>query len=106
MSSKSHEKTDRDVAQVKTVLKKYESQHSAADVAVRRQNSVSIRVRIVDPDFAGVSRTERHEAVWRVLDELPEKIQSQLTMLLLLTPDEKNSSLANLEFEDPIPSKL
>ncbi len=34
--------------------------------------SVAIRVRIIDPDFRGVSRAERHEAIWRVLEDLPD----------------------------------
>ena len=88
------------------VMAKYESQHPRAEFEGYRQNSVSIRIRIVDPDFAGVSRTDRHNAVWRVLDELPEEIQSHLSTILLLTPDEKKKSFANSEFDDPIPSKL
>ena len=87
-------------------LKKYEAQHPRAEIAGYRQNSVSIRIRIVDPDFANVSKTDRHNAVWRVLDELPEEIQSHLSTILLLTPEEKKMSFANCEFDDPIPSNL
>ena len=88
------------------VLAKYESQHPRAEIVAYRQNSVFIRIRIIDPDFGNVSRTDRHNEVWRVLDELPEEIQSDLSTVLLLTPDEKRTSFASCDFDDPIPSKL
>ncbi len=99
-------KTDDYLDAVMKVLAKYESRHPRAEIEGFRQNSVSIRIRIVDPDFANVSRTDRHDEVWRVLDELPEEIQSHLSTILLLTPDEKKRSFANFEFDDPIPSSL
>jgi stress-induced morphogen len=99
-------RTDEYLDAVMTVLAKYESQHPRAEIVGYRQNSVSIRIRIVDPDFANISRTDRHDTVWRVLDELPEEIQSHLSTILLLTPDEKKKSFASLEFDDPVPSKL
>jgi stress-induced morphogen len=76
------------------------------EIEVYRQNSVSLRVRIVDPDFAGVSRADRHEIVWRYLEKLPESVQSQVSLLLALTPDETKVSFANYEFDHPIPSSL
>jgi stress-induced morphogen len=106
MSLKVLGRTDDYLDAVMKVLANYEAQHPRAQIEGRRQNSVSIRIRIVDPDFANVSRTDRHDAVWRVLDELPEEILSQLTSILLFTPEEKKMSFASVEFDDPIPSKL
>lgn len=97
---------DRDLATVERVLRAYTAAHHNAAVAVRRQNSVSIRVRVVDPDFEGVSRADRDDQIWGILNQLPERVRSQITMLLLLTPDETGKSLANLEFEFPIQSRL
>jgi hypothetical protein len=40
------------------------------------------------------------------LDTLPDEVQSNLSTVILLTPEETRMSFANLEFEDPIPSSL
>src|SRR5579884_1085675 len=84
----------------------YGAEHPRALVRVKRQNSVSIRIRIIDPDFEGIDRFERDKVIWPVLRQLPESVFSQITMLLLLTPEESKSSLANFEFEHPLPSRL
>ncbi len=101
------EKSDRSVEQIRECLRaEYQRDHPHAKVDVKRQNNVSIRVRVVDPDFDGMDRVDRDTALWRILDQLPEKVVSDVTLLLLLTPDEVPTSLANLEFENPIPSRL
>lgn len=41
---------------VADALAKYEEQHPNAEIEVYRQNTASIRVQIVDSDFAGVSK--------------------------------------------------
>lgn len=97
---------DTQVQQIRDALSQYESDHRNARIEVRRQNSVSIRIRIVDPDFAGLDRVDREPAVWGVLKTLPEDIFTNITMLLLLSPSETQGSLANQEFDDPIPSRL
>ena len=84
----------------------YETDHARAQINLYRQNSVSVRVRIVDPDFAGQGKPQRSQQVWRYLDRLPEDVQSDISTVLLLTPDETKASFANLEFDEPIPSKL
>jgi len=99
-------KSDEYLDGVMTALAKYESQHPQAEIEGYRQNTVSIRIRIIDPDFTGISRTERHDLVWHVLDDLPEEIQSHVSTILLLTPAEAKRSFANVEFEDPVPSEL
>jgi acid stress-induced BolA-like protein IbaG/YrbA len=99
-------KPDPALAGILDILKQYEAAHPAAEVSVYRQNSVSVRIRIIDPDFKDHSRSERHEIVWRSLEQLPEEIVSDVTILVLLTPDEVSESLANFDFEHPIPSRL
>jgi hypothetical protein len=45
--------------------------------------------------------------VWRFLKEyLPEDVQSDISMVVLLAPGEEKHSLGNLEFEDPSPSLI
>ena len=97
---------DKDLRRVRGVLDEYAAAHRAARVDVQRQNSVSIRIRVVDPDFEGMDRVQRDDALWKLLEPLPEDVQSQITMLLLLTPKEAKTSWAYLEFENPVPSKL
>ena len=99
-------KSDSSIEQVLHALKKYDAEHAGAQIVVYRQNSVSIRIRVVDPGFAGVSRAERHEAVWRFIEELPEDVQSQMSLLIPLTPEETKTSLVNLEFDQPTRSSI
>ena len=71
-----------------------------------RYNSASIRVRVIDDRFRGKSNADREEIVSPHLDDLPPDTQADITMLLLLSPAEAKTSIANLEFEAPSPSKL
>jgi stress-induced morphogen len=75
-------------------------------VKAYRQNWASIRVRVIDEKFRGKSRVVREEMLTPVIRTLPEKIQADITMLLLITPTEVKTSLASLEFEHPTPSLL
>jgi stress-induced morphogen len=97
---------DAVVEQIAEVLSHYETEHRGADVSLYRQNSVSVRIRVVDHSFSGMSRAERGKLVWQYLHTLPEGAQSHITVLLLLTPEEMHSSFANLDFDSPIPSNL
>jgi len=38
--------------------------HSEARISLYRQNSVSVRVRIIDPSFEGKGKPERNDLVW------------------------------------------
>ena len=106
MTDSNNRNGDAQVQQVLEVLDQYKGDHPNAQIEARRQNSVSIRIRIIDPDFNGLDRVDREPSVWNILKTLPEEIFTNITMLLLLTPDETEGSLANREFEDPIPSRL
>jgi stress-induced morphogen len=98
--------TDESLEAVSAALAKYAALHSQAEIEGYRQNSVSIHLRIVDPDFRNISRSDRHHIVWEFLNELSEDVSTQLSSLLLLTPEEKQTSFASVEFDDPIPSQL
>ncbi|NLY00973.1 MAG: hypothetical protein GXY83_33200 [Rhodopirellula sp.] len=98
--------TDKALDAVADALAGYDTQHPHAKITVYRQNSVSVRVRIVDPEFAEVSKADRHDAVWRHFENLPEEVQSQISLLLLLSPDETGISFANVEFDNPVASRL
>lgn len=97
---------DAILKQIVNALAPYDRAHPQAEIEAYRQNSVSVRVRIKDPDFAGKTRVQREEEVWPAFDALPEDVAADLSLLLLLTPEEAETSFASMEFDDPIPSRL
>lgn len=74
-------------------LETYQRQHHAAEIIIRRQNSVTISIRVIDPDFASLHRADRHDILWDCLVPLAEEDQSQVSILLALTPAEAKSRL-------------
>ncbi len=97
---------DPQVQQILDVLTEYERAHPQAQIEGRRHSPVSIRLRILDPDFHGKDRLEREPEIWRLLQQLPDDVFVNITMLLLLTPEEAEKSFASQEFEHPIPSRV
>jgi hypothetical protein len=97
---------DSGVQQVLAVLAQYDDQHPNAKIEAYRQNSASIRLRIIDPEFEPFDRARREDLIWEILGQLPDEVRSQITLLLLLTPQEASFSFANFEFENPLPSML
>jgi stress-induced morphogen len=91
---------------IEQALQTYEEQHPDAQIELYRQNSISVRIRVIDPAFAGLEKSDRHAAVWEHLEKLPEDVQSDVSMVVLLAPEEAKLSLANLEFEHPSPSLI
>jgi hypothetical protein len=98
--------SDRIIQGLMKALEAYERDHPHADITLYRQNPVAVRIRIIDPDLAGLDKVQRHDRVWSYFDPLPERTVSDITVLLLLTPDEVKKSFANVDFEDPVPSGL
>ncbi len=106
MTIKIRGKTDATLDSVKKTLLAYDGQHPRAEIELYRRNSISVRIRVIDPCFAGLRKSERHDLVWKYLENLPHQIQSDISMVVLLSPEEVQRSLANLEFEDPSPSLI
>jgi hypothetical protein len=82
-------------------------------VDVYRYNSASIRVRVIDRRFEGLSVAERDAMVEPPLESLPERTQADIISLFTFAPSELNASprtlkelMMNAEFEDPSPSIL
>jgi stress-induced morphogen len=99
--------SDAYLEQIDDALRLYEIRHPRAAIEIYRENSASIRIRIIDPDFAGCDRAQRHNDVWRhYLGNLSDDVQGEISVLLLLTPEETETSFANVEFDHPIPSNL
>lgn len=94
-----------------------------ARVDAYRYNSASIRVRVIDPGFEGLSDEERDVRVEKVLDQIPsERTRGDILLLLTLTPSEATVDAAklspsaragvlrklwlNASFEDPEPDEF
>ena len=78
-----------------------------------RYNAAAIRLRVIDPQFEGLSMEERDARVEPHIEKLPEQTQSDLISLFTFAPSELQQSdanyreyLMNMEFEDPSPSML
>jgi stress-induced morphogen len=78
-----------------------------------RYNSASIRVRVVDPLFEGMTREKRDNMVEQYLDTLPSEIQRDIVTLYTFAPSELKRTpttfkehMLNNEFENPSPSML
>jgi stress-induced morphogen len=99
--------TDPAVQAIKDALDAYEAAHPGAEVALYRHNPASIRVRVIDRRFEGMTRSRRHAHVWDFLAaRVSEDTLAEISQVLTLPPAELKNSFANSEFEDPVPSKL
>lgn len=75
-----------------------------------RYNSASIRVRVIDPRFEGMSVLGREDLVFPVIDKIPKRTREDILLLLIMAPSELRGRnrhiLVNQEFEHPLPSLL
>jgi hypothetical protein len=109
MPQKTLKRQDRDTKEIYKVLKNHFPElPDDMDKVIYRYNPASIRMRLIDGAFQGKSFGEREQLIEPLLETLPERIRTNITLLLLLTPKEaKNSDdLMNLEFDKPTGSLL
>jgi hypothetical protein len=78
-----------------------------------RYNSASIRLRVIDHRFEGISVENRDAMIEPFLDQLPERTQADIISMFAFAPSELQQTpktyrafLMNAEFEDPSPSML
>lgn len=97
--------------ETRDIEKRLMSQFEQADAY--RYNSASIRIRVIDKKFEGLSRIERDSLVEKVIDTLPPETQSDIVTLFTFAPSELSvvpgsfrESMQNAEFESPSPSML
>lgn len=64
----------------------------------------SIRVRVVDRAFSGKSMEERDAMTSTLLDDLPDEIDRDISLVLLLSPDELRTDFINHDFDHPLPA--
>ena len=96
--------SDEVIRNIIVALEAFEKENPNARIDIYRQNVVSVRIRIISPDFKPLNRVERSKYVWKYLNTLDDEIQSDISSLILLTPDETKHSFANFEFESPVSS--
>ena len=101
-----NKKQDPSLKQIVKALAQYAAGHPMAEIEVYRHNIVSVRIRIIDPTFKGMSRGEREVDLWALFNELPEEVVQDISIVILLTPTESKKSFASMEFDDPIPSRI
>lgn len=101
-------KADPAVSAVKAAVERFSKRHPDVEGVVYRYNSGAIRLRIVTRAFERMDDVARYDKVWPFLEALDEDVVSQVSILLLLTPNEYSAkqSMMNLEFDDPSPSRL
>lgn len=98
---------DEAVEALKDALDAYEVEHPDAEASLYRQNSASIRIRVIDRRFEGMTKSRRHDDIWDFLaSRVPEETLSDVSLVLGIAPAELRASLINLEFEDPTPSRF
>jgi hypothetical protein len=98
---------DAIVRSLKEALDAYETAYPGAEAALYRQNSASVRVRVIDRRFEGMTKSRRHAHVWDFLAaRVPEDALADVSVVLALPPAELGTSFANFEFEQPMPSRL
>lgn len=78
-----------------------------------RYNSASIRVRVIDPRFEGLTQEKRDAMVEPYLEQLPERTQADIMNLFTFAPSELEQTprslrefMLNTEFDHPSPSML
>jgi hypothetical protein len=83
------------------------------NVDAYRYNSASIRLRVIDRRFEGMSTERRDAMIEPYLDTLPERTQGDIISLFTFAPSELQQTpktlrqfLMNTEFDDPSPSML
>jgi stress-induced morphogen len=103
--AKGTKKPGKDVQRILDTLQEhYKPEHPKAKIEAYRYNPASIRIRIIDPDFARKDLVERENMVWPLLEGLPEEIRADIIFLLLLTPKESKTSFGSMEFDHPTPA--
>ena len=84
-----------------------ENGFDGAEVDVyRRAPGRSIRVRVVHKRFSRKLIADRARMTEGLLEDLPEEIDQEVSLILLLGPDELKKNLMNDEFNHPSPVVL
>ena len=92
---------DRVLEGVRDALSQFKLAHPKAKIDCYRQSKSNIRLRVIDESYAGQLIKSRHQSLWKVLENLSLEDRNQVTLMVLLTPEETADSIVNYEFENP-----
>jgi ribosome maturation factor RimP len=109
MAQPAEKKKDQATKRVQALAEGWLKNHGFERARVevyRRMPGRSIRVRVVDRQFSGKLLEDRARMTEGFLVGLPEEIDQEITLVLLLSPDELKKNLMNVEFDHPSPVVL
>ncbi len=102
MATLIHPTTDQHVALFKRALDHYEKEHPGSAASLYGGGEDMVRIRIIDPAFAPLTKWQRHEALFDYLSsEVGETPIHHLGVLLLLAPHEVKNSETSRDFDLP-----
>lgn len=93
--------TDPGLRAIAAALDRYLAEHPGATAELYRRGEYLVRVRVTDPQFAGMRPADREDAVWSHLTHLPDEVSADITFLVAVAPGEVTP--ASREFDDPTP---
>jgi stress-induced morphogen len=96
---------DPTLSEIQQCLEAYQRDHPQSELAFYRRSPRSVRIRVIDPRFAGMRRVERHREISRYLAPLVLETKNAIGLVVAVTPSELTSSGSNREFEDPSPAE-
>lgn len=106
MVQKTRGRADKHLNAVLDVLAtKYKAEHPRCRIDAFRRGPYAIWVRVIDADFEGMTRGQRHHRIWKVLDDLPIETLAQMSVVLPLTPKERKTSMVSLDFDERVGMK-
>lgn len=89
---------------IRKALAPFLAKHPKAQLDMYRRNQYALRMRVIDPGFEGMDLVDRDTLIREYLDSLPDEIMDDLTMIVLITPKESATSVANFDYDNPQPS--
>ncbi len=91
--------TDETLDRIAARFEPYAQQHPDAKIDIRRCNPATIWIRLIDPDFARIDRSARHDILWDLIEPLEEDDRGQISLLLALSPKESKASAGSRYFD-------
>jgi len=89
-----------------TLEREYLPTHPYAKIDAYRHDTFSIFIRIIDEGFSSEDITVRGKPIWPLFRKaLAPEVRQQVALLLLLAPDETETSAMNIEFERSHPCR-
>ena len=108
MATATKKRTDAQTARIYVALKSaFPGLSEDESDVVYKYNRYSIRVRVISEAFESKSLAERETQLNRILGALSEEDRENITMLMMLTPEEAEDPIfLNHEFDNPGSGRL